>query len=282
VKFDSRDFFIVAGNPDDSGNVSYSSTSPVVGLLYELTPAVNLYAAAGRGFETPTFAELAYRPDGSPGLNFNLQASKSHNYEIGAKAFLGQAARVNLAVFQTETEDEIVTALNIGGRSSFTNAAKTRRTGLELAADASFGAGFTGYLAWTYIDAEFREYSNVFTGQNLSGKKLPGVPKHSLYAELAWRYAPLGFSTALEGRYSSKVYVDDANTAASDSYTTLAVRAGFEQRFGRLRFTEFVRLDNVTDADYVGSVIVNEANQRFYEPAPTRNWFAGVTVGYTF
>ena len=192
VKFDSRDFFIVAGNPNDSGNVSYSSTSPVVGLLYELTPAVNLYAAAGRGFETPTFAELAYRPDGSPGLNFNLRASKSRNYEVGAKAFLGQAARVNLAVFETETKDEIVTALNVGGRSSFTNAGKTRRVGLELAADASFGAGFTGYLAWTYIDAEFKEYSNVFTGQNLSGRKLPGVPKHSLYAELAWRYARSG------------------------------------------------------------------------------------------
>jgi iron complex outermembrane receptor protein len=38
----------------------------------------------------------------------------------------------------------------------------------------------------------------------------------------------------------------------------------------------------LTDADYVGSVIVNEANQRFYEPAPTCNWFAGMTVGYAF
>jgi iron complex outermembrane receptor protein len=243
---------------------------------------VNLYVAAGRGFETPTFAELAYRPDGQAGLNFSLQPSISYNYEAGVKALIGAATRVNAAVFLIETKDEIVTARSVGGRASFTNASKTRRTGFELAADTVFGAGFTGYAAYTWIDAEFKDYSNPFSTQDLSGKKLPGVPASSLYGEVAWRHAPSGFSTAIEARYSAKVYADDANTAFAPSYWVFNWRGGFEQRFEGWRFSEFVRLDNLLGEEYVGSVIVNEQNQRYYEPAPTFTWLVGLTVAYAF
>jgi iron complex outermembrane receptor protein len=282
VKFDSQDYFVAPGNPNDSGSVRYSATNPVAGLLYEAAPTVNLYVAAGRGFETPTFAELAYRPDGQPGLNFSLEPAISRNYEAGVKAFVGAATRVNLAVFLIETRDEIVTARNVGGRASFTNASETRRKGLELAADTVFGNGFTGYAAYTWIDAEFKEYANPFSAQNLSGKKLPGVPASSLYAEVAWRHAATGFLTAIETRYSAKVYADDANTASAPSYWVFNWRGGFEQRVGNWRFSEFVRVDNLAGEEYVGSVIVNEANQRYYEPAPTRTWLVGLTAAYAF
>jgi iron complex outermembrane receptor protein len=284
VKFKSQDYFIVplTQNGDDSGSVRYSATNPVVGLLYEATPAVNLYLAAGRGFETPTFAELAYRPDGQPGLNFALEPAISHNYEAGVKAFVGAATRVNLALFLIETQDEIVTARSVGGRASFTNASKTRRTGLELAADTVFGGGFTGYAAYTWIDAEFKDYANPFSTQNLSGKKLPGVPGSSLYGEVAWRHAGTGFSTAIEARYSAKVYADDANTASAPAYWVFNWRGGFEQRVGNWRFAEFVRVDNLAGKEYVGSLIVNEANQRYYEPSPTRTWLVGLTAAYAF
>jgi iron complex outermembrane receptor protein len=43
-----------------------------------------------------------------------------------------------------------------------------------------------------------------------------------------------------------------------------------------------VRVDNVGDKEYIGSVIVSEANNRFYEPAPTRNVMAGVQASLQF
>jgi iron complex outermembrane receptor protein len=115
-----------------------------------------------------------------------------------------------------------------------------------------------------------------------AGRRLPGVPASTLYGELIWRHAPSGFHIAAEARYSGRVYVDDANSEFAPSYTYANLRVGFEQRAKRWRFTEFVRVDNITDKEYIGSVIVADGNRRFYEPAPTRNWLAGVAAELTF
>jgi len=282
VSYRVQDEYVTAANPDDSGSVSYSHTSPVLGLVFALTPTVNLYGAAGWGFETPTLAELAYRPDGQPGPNFALQPSTTANYELGVKALVGESARINVALFLADTSDDIVAAASVGGRTTYTNAARTRRAGFEIAAEAELGGGFSAYAAYTFLDAKFEEYANVFTGQDLSGNRLPGVPQSAFWGEVTWRYAPLGFSTTLEGRYSAKVYADDANTAAAASYFVANWRAGFAQRVRGWRFAEFVRVDNLADRPYVGSVIVNQAAQRFFEPSPTRSYLVGVTASYAF
>jgi iron complex outermembrane receptor protein len=60
------------------------------------------------------------------------------------------------------------------------------------------------------------------------------------------------------------------------------LRAGFEQRGPGWKISEFVRVDNVTDRQYIGSVIVAEANGRFFEPAPGRTWLIGVSAQLTF
>ena len=109
VRFRADDHFIVGPNPDDSGKLAFASTQPVVGVQFSVTPAVKLFASGGRAFETPTFAELAYRPDGSPGPNFNLAASDSKNIEAGTKLLLGERARVTATLFRSETKQDIVT-----------------------------------------------------------------------------------------------------------------------------------------------------------------------------
>jgi iron complex outermembrane receptor protein len=57
--------------------------------------------------------------------------------------------------------------------------------------------------------------------------------------------------------------------------------AGLRQHVGSWRLEEFVRVDNVFDESYVGSVIVNAANARYFEPAPERTWLVGFTAGYS-
>ncbi len=288
VEFESKDYFITPGNPDDSGSRTFSNVGPAAGLLYRFTPAVSGYATYGQGFETPTFAELAYRPDGSSGLNFALNPARSHQLEAGVKALVGGRGRVNLAVFGIETEDEIVVATNQGGRSTFKNAGRTRRTGVELAADGRLGAGFEAYLAWTYLDAEYRDsFTTVPTpgGPTVTipaGNQLPGVPRTFAYGELRWSHPPAGFTAALEVVYKGKVYVNDQNSESADSYTVANLALGLVQRTGRWRFSEFVRVDNLLDKQYVGSVIVNETNGRYYEPSPGRNVLVGVQANYAF
>jgi iron complex outermembrane receptor protein len=288
VEFESQDYYIAAGNPDDSGSIRYSRTTYATGLAYRLNPDVSLYGNVGTGFETPTFAELAYQPGGGTGLNFNLRPAQSVHYEIGFKSRLGDAMRLNLALFHIDVTDEIVVNTNSGGRSTFKNASKTQRDGAELAWEGRFPHGFEAAIAYTWLDARFTEpFTTVIGAPSVpiavnAGNRLPGVPENSAYGELVWRYARAGFHAGVEVRYSDKVYVNDPNTEAAPAYTVWNIRAGFEQRARKWRISEFVRVDNVGDKQYIGSVIVSEANKRFYEPAPTRNALAGVQASLQF
>jgi iron complex outermembrane receptor protein len=76
--------------------------------------------------------------------------------------------------------------------------------------------------------------------------------------------------------------VNEANTDAAGANTVANLRAGFEQRLDSWRVREFVRVDNVSDRRYAGSVIVAEARGRFFEPAPGRAVFVGVNATKTF
>ncbi|HEX7811027.1 MAG TPA: TonB-dependent receptor [Burkholderiales bacterium] len=294
VKFESEDHFITGANGDDSGNIEFSETTPVAGLLYKVTPTLNVYGNVGKGFETPTFAELAYRSTSAlvNGFNFDLKPAESTNYEIGVKAYVGSNTRLNAAAFKTDTKNEIVVFNNQGGRSVFQNVDSTTREGFELGVDSAFGNGFTGALAYTYIDATFDNSFGTCTaicssvaGPNATvpaGNKIPGIPANMIYGELGWRYAPIGFSTAAEVRWMDEVFTNDMNDESAEDYTVVNLRFGLEQRTGGWHLTEFARVDNVFDEEYVGSVIVNEGNRRYYEPAPGTNYTVGVSVSYQF
>jgi iron complex outermembrane receptor protein len=283
VRFDSQDHFITAANPDDSGSVSYANTSPVAGLAYRVAPEMSLYASAGRGFETPTFSELAYRRNGT-GLNLALNPSHSANAEIGLKGRVGDDQKVTLARFDTSTRDEIVVDTATGGRTIYKNAGRTRRSGWEASWQALLPAGFDARFAYTLLDARYEE--SFTSGANASivpiGNKLPGVPHSSLYAELLWRHVQSGFSAALEARHNSRVYVDDQNSDAAPAYSLANLRLGFEQKARGWRIAETLRIDNLTDRSYVSSVIVADSNGRFFEPAPRRNLSVILSARHAF
>jgi iron complex outermembrane receptor protein len=289
VSFKSTDFFITANpaNGDDSGAKDYSATTPVAGLLYRLDPVTSLYANFGRGFETPTFAELSYRNSGA-GLNLSLEAAESRHFEIGAKMVRDGAFRANVALYDIETENEIVTDQSSGGRTTFRNAGRTQRRGLELAAESLVAGPIEARAAYTYLDAVFEDGFATVTGTPAvpatvaPGNMLPGVPRHQFYAEGAWRYAPAGLRLAAEYLYRSQVAVNDINSEFAPSYGVFNVVFGLEQRGARWRLSEFLRIDNVGDRAYIGSVVVNDANGRYYEPAPPRTSMLGVQASLRF
>ena len=288
VQFESNDYFIAAGNPNDSGAVDYSRTTPAFGMIYKFTPTFNAYANIGKGFETPTFAELAYRPGGATGLNFTLRPANSLHKEIGVKALVGDNGRVNVSLFRIDVSDEIVVNSNAGGRSDFKNVQGTRREGLEFGYAHKLPRGFETALSYTLLNARFTQPFTTVTGTPsvavpvLAGSKLPGIAGNSLYGELVWRYPQVGFHAGVEVRHSGKVWVNDQNAESAGAYTVFNLRAGLQQRGRNWKLTEFVRIDNVGDKDYIGSVIVSEANNRFYEPAPGRNAMIGINAEFSF
>ena len=289
VRFDSRDRFIVTGNPDDSGGVDYSATNPVFGLAWRAASGLNLYANAGRGFETPTFTELAYRAVGT-GLNTGLAASRSRHAEVGAKWRPAPGHRIDMALFDIQTRDEIVVDSNNGGRSTFKNAGRTERRGMELSYGGALGSDWRALLAATVLRASFRDGFTSGSGTTAvpvpAGNRLPGTPGRSAYAELV--YAPQqgwgsasGFQAAVELQHIGLLYVNDANEDFAPASTVVNLRAGWTQRFGAWRFSQLVRVDNAADRRYAGSVIVNEANRRFFEPAAPRGALLSLTAEYS-
>ncbi len=286
IRFTSHDHYVVAGNGDDSGGTSYAATLPVAGVMFRATANVHLYATVGRGFETPTFNELAYRPDATPGLNFALRPARSDNREVGLKARDGHGATLDVAVFRTLTRDEIVTLTNVGGRSTYQNAGGTRRDGVEIEAAAPFGAAWQVGASLSLLDAR---YQQDFITCNTSpcpvskqkvvpaGNRLPGVPWAMGDVRVDWAPSD-GWRAGVQGRVLSSVPVDDANSDDAPSFVTMGVHLDRVLRAGSWRWTPFVRVDNLFDRHYAGSVIVNEGNARFFEPAPGRTFVVGVSA----
>ncbi len=276
VRFSSDDHYIVGINGDDSGAARYRKTLPVAALRFQATSDLNLYATAGRGFETPTFNELSYRSDGLPGLNFDLQPSVNTSAEIGAKARTA-AGMLTAALFQTRTEDEIVSAGSVNGRATFRNAGRTRRNGLELGWDGEFAQNWRTHAAWTWLEATYQDSFAAIP----AGNRIPGIARQAAFASLAW--APeQGWRAGVEGRYLSRIYVNDANTDAAPAYFTATAHAAYRLQRQRWTVDAFVRLDNLFDRQYAGSAIINEGNQRYFEPASGRNWSGGVSAAYRF
>jgi iron complex outermembrane receptor protein len=275
-----KDKLIISGNGDNGGSVQYEKTNPVIGAVFKINPSFNLYANYGTGFETPTFIEAAYNGTGANATpNLTLKPSTSQNMEVGAKAFVANNTQVNLSLFKITTKNELIVAATADGRTSYINANDTKRTGAELSIDSRFENNISTYVSYSLLNAEF----DSSTTNIAAGNKIPGTYSNQIYAELAWKYQPLGFSTAVEGRYNSKVYVSDRNNSDfAPSYKIANIRAGFEQNVGGWNFTEFVRVENIFDKDYIGSVRINDSNLRFFEPAADRNYLLSVGATYKF
>ena len=298
VRFKSDDHFITTLNGDDSGRRNFNRASPTAGAVWHATPDLNVYASYGEGFETPTFAEMAYRNPGNPGnpassgnpgsggtgLNFSLQPATSRALEIGAKWIYGKRHRLNVAAFAVRGRDEIVTDTASGGRTTFRNAGQTRRDGFEALWESRWPLGLSTHFAYTYLKAyfadEFRSGTPPVTVA--AGSRLPGVPESSAYAELAWKpgtdgFLP-GFQAALEVTYVDRIFINDRNSDAAPRYTVANLWAGLEQPWAGWSLRQFVRVNNIADRKYVGSVIVGDANGRSFESAPGRNWSVGVSA----
>ncbi len=278
VWFDSNDYYITPGNGDDSGDASYHKWLPAGSLKYALTDAWNVYLSAGRGFETPTINELSYRSDNQSGLNFGLKPSTNDTVEIGSKTRIGNGL-FTAALFQTNTDNEIVVGSSSGGRTSYKNAGKTRRQGMELGLDQQFGESWRLKAAWTWLDATYR--TNVCDDASCNGNRIPGIARNMGYASFGYQ-PEQGWYAGSDIRYMSDIMANDENTAKAPSWTVVGLTTGYKWSYGRMDMDLFGRIDNLFDREYVGSVIVNESNGRYYEPAPGRNYGIGLNLAWRF
>ena len=272
----SSDRFL--SNGDDSGRLRFGYTTPVAALRWQPADDLSVYASFGRGFESPTLNELAYRPDGNPGFNTALTPQRNRQWELGVKWRAdGGRASVDAALFQATTQDEIGVQTNSGGRSTFANVGRTKRQGFEIDARWQPGTRWRAALALTWLDATYTDGFLSCAGVPCTaptvpvaaGNRIAGTVPKSAFAELAWRLAA-ATELGLEARAQGRIAVNDLNGDFAAGHGLLALRLQHRLPLGPGRLELLVRLDNLADRRVAGSVIVNEGNQRFFEPAPGR------------
>src|SRR5467141_5060544 len=284
VKFAVQDHLITTTppNPDDSGDRLMRAFSGSLGLAVNPSRRATLYANIGSSFETPATTELANSASGAGGFNPDLKPQQAWNYEIGARASLGERVGFTLAVFQADVRHALVPYELAAPRFYYRNAGSTRHRGVELSTDVSIAPNVRVHAVWTYADYRYRSYSFT-TGtvlHTLDGRALPGIPQHWL--NLMVRAQPAAFRGAraeVQTSYWSGYFVSDTlNTRAAPWWAT-NVRVGWEGKAGNMRLAPFLGINNAFNHLYVSSVVINAARDRFYEPAPGRNIYVGLSVG---
>ena len=273
VKLRTEDRYIVLPlNKDDSGDLSFRFTNPVLGLRWTVAPGWALHASAARGFESPTLGELAYRSGGDGGFNTSLLGQTSRQFEIGSK-WQRAGLSAEAVVFQADTDNEIGVLSNSGGRSVFQNVGRTQRKGLELALgwrDALPGLRLQATATW--LQAQYLDAFGTGAAAVKPGNRISGTNRASAWAEAAWRGAALPGEWALEWRAVAATVANDVNTAQAAGYGLMHLRWSGKVALGAADTLELLaRVDNVLDRVYVGSVIVNDGNARFFEPGSPRN-----------
>ena len=297
VRFTSDDYYL-ADNYNGSGNVSYQATNPVLGFTYHATDNLNLYANYGKGFETPTLAEMAYKNGSTLAkpidavFNTTLNASTSQHYELGTKWVPNEKSRVDFALYQIDTTDEIVVAISSSGQTTYKNAPGTSRSGWELSGSTQITPHISFNASASMIDAH---YSQSFVNRSVSnsvakdvtvnsGNKIPGIPQSFLFSELAWTSEAAGVANrnglrlGVEMVQAGRIYANDTNTESADGHTVFNLSASQRWNLGKGALTAYARVNNVGDERYVGSVIVNQSSSQFYEPGLPQNWTLGLSL----
>lgn len=275
ITFDVMDNYLVDG--DDSGEVSFDQGSYSLGLSYDLGTGV-LFGTISSSFETPTTTELA-NPDGSGGFNQDLMPQTAVNYELGFKSG-GDGFYYEVAVFHIDLEDELVPfeVATSPGRTFFSNAGKSSRTGIETAVSWKSNAGFGVAASLTWSDFTFDEFVDA-NGNDFSGSNLPGLPEYFAYLGLKYE-SDGGFKASLDTSYSGSLYANNANSVKVPSYVVSGLRASYEFQNGKWLMRPYLGINNIFDESYNNNIRINAFGARYYEPAPDRNVYAGIVIRF--
>jgi iron complex outermembrane recepter protein len=284
VKFAVRDRLITASppNPDDSGERLMQALSGSLGIALNPSRTLTVYGNIASSFETPTTTELANSPSGAGGFNTGLEPQHAWNYELGARGALGDRFSYSGAVFQADVRDALVPYEIAAPRFYYRNAGSTRHRGVEVNGNLAVGDGISVNVIWTYSNYRFRDYSftDSLGTHVLDGRELSGIPRNWFHTIVRAQPAALaGFWAEVQQSYSSGYLVSDVQPTRTAPWWATNVRLGWEGKAGQVRLGPFLGINNAFNHLYVSSVVINAARDRFYEPAPGRNAYLGLTVG---
>ena len=260
-----------------------SAFLPRIALLKKIKDKMAVFASVSSGFSPPLVSEFTA---GYQNTTFvpTLASEKGTNYEIGTRgSLLKHRLSFDVTAYSFRLQNTIVRRVNEAGTEFFTNAGGTKQNGLEVLLngwlmrnkEAKAIQEVRLFTSFTLADYQFKNYKQVQT--DLSGKSLTGVPRHVWISGLDITSQP-GFYLNSTINFTDRLPVNDANTVYANSYWLLNARVGYQKTFKPLALNIFVAGDNLLDKLYSLGNDLNPVGNRFFNPAPARNWQVGGNV----
>ena len=271
VRLKATDNFL--SNGDQSGESTLNNFNPTFGLVYSASDAANIYGNISTNFETPTLNELSNNPSGLGGFNPDLMPQEATNYEVGIKGIVNNKLRYELALFTIKVKEEIVSfeLEDFPDQDFFRNAGSTDRKGVEASLTYSLARGLNAFLNYTYSDFKYDEF------RSFNGNFLPGIPKHNTFFALNYSRNK-GLFGSLQVRSIGDLFAKDDNSVTVDGFTVVNLKFGYRHNLAKGHIEPFFGINNLLGTEYFDNVRVNAFGSRFYEPAPTANFYGGVKV----
>lgn len=297
--FRAEDRFLQDGL-DHSGKRTMSQFSQMLGLTFRPHSLHSFYFNYATAFQTPTTTELSNRPSGAGGFNPDLQPERSQNFELGTKGNWSKFRLDYEAVFFVLTIEDMLIPFQVQDANSeeifFRNAGKTQNRGVELRLSAEPANRLHATFAFTFMDFDFKDFAletNVAGMDSLvqlAGKKVPGVPPMRIFAGINYSLEN-GIFVQINIDWTDRYFANDFNGPApgdhtpqenfiNDRYTKFDVRFGLQRVFSGISANIFFGIDNLFDERYNGSIVPNAFGALFFEPAPGRTWYTGVSLEF--
>jgi iron complex outermembrane receptor protein len=259
-----------------------NEVAPRLAVSKKLTPDILLYASASKGFSPPAVAEVL---PSTGSINTDLQPENGISYETGLKSsFFNQRLYVEVIGFYFELQDAIVVRKDSSNADYYTNAGSTTQKGIESQVSFQVLPSAMGFInsarLWASYTLDNFTYGNFAKNStNYDGNHLPGVANNVFTGGVDVNSRP-GFFLHLTYYYSDKMPLNDANSAYAGAYQLFGGRVGYSTPIKNLNLSVFAGADNLFNAKYSLGNDINAAGGRYYNAAPTANYFIGLRVDF--
>ncbi len=262
----------ISGAPDDRN--TFDQLSPKIGLNYNMTDNLGIYANYSTGFAPPLFSQL-YKGVTVP----TLKPASFSNYEMGGwLGFGNNKGYADLSLYSSKGVNEIVSVLLEDGTSQNQSTGKTIHRGIEYSVKYNF---------FDQVDIRISAANSVHkfvyfvSGANdYSGKKMNLAPRFIANADITYRPVYLkNFRITAELENIGRYYIDEMNTNEYKGYRLLNLRTGYNFR----RFDFWLNILNVTNDLYAVRVQKSSygTGAITYMPGTRRSFFLGLEYSIT-
>lgn len=254
--------------------------APRLSIKKIVTEDFSLKATLSRGFSPPTVAELL---PSTGVISTDLEAEYGWNYELTAGySLLRNKLHLEATGFYFKLNNALVQRRDISGADYFVNAGDVQQKGIELHADYTYSINNSWLLDYFILQADytynhFRYGSFVKGTEDFSGNTVPSVPSNTLSGILDMNIKN-GLYINTTYYAASKIFLNDANTAIAAPYHLLGARIGWKKNIQKkYKLNIYTGADNLLDEKYSLGNDINAAANRFYNAAPRRNYYAGIS-----